>query len=316
MAFNEQETLAALRILVSVAKADGVIHDAEKEGLRDALTGAKLPSDVTIEKLMAEKIDMKQELGKLQSSEAKQKVYEAAVSMVYAKGDSSAEEKIILEEIRIIAGVSDVEASFMTKLTREVGDTLVPGSVDPIKDPEIREKAVNADIRKYGIIAAAMGAFPIPLADIAVNIAVVGLHAKMFHDIGRAYGFTTSKEQIKNLMGGVGVGTGARIAVVSLSKFIPGWGSVVGAVTNFAATYALGRVAKRYYDSQGSADIKELKAIFVSAEKEGREIYKSDKADIENKGEAIKPALEALAIELKDGKITAEQYEKKVSELA
>ena len=181
------------------------------------------------------------------------------MSLAYVDQEASTEEKKVLEEIRVGLGIPEEQATLSTKLAREIGETLVPSAIEPITDPEQKKRAVDGDIRKYAVIAAVLGAFPIRVADLAVNVGVVGLHTKMFHDIGRAHGFTTTKEQIKNLIGGVGIGTGARIAVVSLAKFIPGWGSLIGAATNFAATYALGKVAKRYYASQAKADFRELK---------------------------------------------------------
>lgn len=316
MELNEREVMAALRILICVAKADGEIHEAEKEALQTALTGAQLPQGVSLERLLEENVDLGQQLALLESSEAKEKVYEAAVSLAYADKEGSRGEKKLLEEIRGKLGISEEQATVATKLARGIGETLVPGAIEPISDPQQREKAVDGDIRKYSVIAAALGAFPIPVADLAVNLGVVGLHTKMFHDIGRFYGFTTTKEQVKNLIGGVGIGTGARVAVVSLAKFIPGWGSLIGAATNFGATYALGKVAKKYYASQAQADLKELKEMFASAEKEGRAVYAQNRAEIESMASASKPRLEALAAQLKQGQITAEQYEREIAQLA
>ncbi|MBI2917099.1 MAG: hypothetical protein HYY01_03810 [Chloroflexi bacterium] len=315
MALNEREVMAALRVLVGVAKADGVIHEAERAALEAALAGVQLPEGMSLDKLLQETVDVGAQLALLESAEAKGKVYEAAVSLAYAEREGSTEEKKLLEQIRSGLGIAEEEATLATRLAREIGETLVPGAVEPVTDPEQREKAVDSDIRKYSVIAAALGAFPIPVADLVVNLGVVGLHTKMFHDIGRSYGFTTTKEQVKNLIGGVGVGTGARVAVVSLAKFIPGWGSVVGATTNFVATYALGKVAKRYYTSQGQADLKDLKDLFASAQKEGRVVYDQNRAEIESKANASKARLEALATQLRQGSITPEEYQRQVADL-
>lgn len=316
MAFNEQETIAALRVLVFVAKADGTVQPEQKDAIESALSSASLPQGVSIDRLLEETIDINKELGLLKVSTSKEAVYEAAVSMTYASGEPAKAEKLALEQIRAGLEITEAESNQMTRLAKEVGETLIPGSIEAISDPEKREKSVNADINKYAIISAALGAFPIPIADIAVNIGVVALQTKMFHDIGRLYGYTATKAQIKSVLGGIGLGTGARIAVVTLAKFIPGWGSVVGAVTNFGATYAVGKVAKRYYESQGVADPKELKALFASAEKEGRGLYNVERAEIERKSKTIKPDVERLAKDLQEGKISSEEYERKISDLA
>lgn len=315
MAFKEQEVLAALRVLVCVAKADGVIRVEEREALQAALSGTTLPEDVSVDRLLQEDVDLREQLALLRHAVDREKVYEATLSMAYAEGECSPEERRMLEEVRMGLGISEEKASVSENLARDIGQTLVPGSVEPIANPEKRARAVDGDIWKYSVIAAALGAFPVPIADIAVSIAIVGLQAKMFHDIGRTYGFTTSKEQVKNLIGGVGVGTGARIAVVSVAKFIPGWGSLVGAVTSFASTYALGKVAKRYYDDGGRADVEELRDLFSSAEREGRAVYHRDREEIERKSMEARPKIERLARQLKEGQITTQEYEQKIASL-
>jgi uncharacterized protein (DUF697 family)/tellurite resistance protein len=316
MSMQEKESVAALRVLVAVAKVDGRPQDEERKALQAALANVKLPPEVTIDKLMQERTDVKAELGKLQAPEDKEALFRAAYSMVHADGQPTEEGKRLLDEIRTSLGIRQEEASFASKVVKEATETLVPGTIEPISDPQRREKAVDSDVLKYSTIAAVLGAFPIPVADLAVNIAVVGVQTKMFHDLGRYFGFTSTKEQIKNLMAGIGVGTGARVAIVSIAKFIPGWGSVVGAVTNFAATWALGKVAKRYYESGGKADARTLKEVFDSAEKEGRAVYDREKKTIETKAEAAKGRVTTLATDLKEGKITQEQYQKELAEIA
>ena len=165
------------------------------------------------------------------------------------------------------------------------------------------------------ILSAVLGAFPIPVVSIATDVAVVGLQVKMFRDIGQYWGRETSKDTVKQVMGGIGVGTGARIAVNNLAKFIPGVGSVVAASTNFASTWALGKVANQYWESGGKADMKMLKELFVKSRAEGKSAYEQNKAAIEAKQKQNKPLLDALAADYKAGKITQADYERSVLEL-
>src|SRR6185503_17068395 len=104
---------------------------------------------------------------------------------------------------------------------------------------------------KYSILSGVLGINPIPIASLVTDFAVVGLQAKMFSDIGRHWGHESSRETAKHVIAGIGVGAAARIGVNQLAKFIPGVGSVFAASTNFASTWALGQVAKQYWQSGG-----------------------------------------------------------------
>ena len=68
-------------------------------------------------------------------------------------------------------------------------------------------------------------------------------------------------------------------------KVIPGWGSLVGATTSFASTYAVGVVMHKHFQNaaEGKLDMEALKAEFEAAQKEGKETYKAKKGEIEAK---------------------------------
>ena len=92
-------------------------------------------------------------------------------------------------------------------------------------------------IVSYSVAAGAAGAVPIPLVDIPV---VLAIQAKMFHAIASIYGQTLNKQLMAEFGGALGGGMLARLARSVLAKFVPGFGSVVGAAYSAATTYALG----------------------------------------------------------------------------
>ena len=114
---------------------------------------------------------------------------------------------------------------------------------------------------------------------------------------------------------GLGLGTGARMAVNSLAKLVPGWGSAVGATTSFAATFALGKVMEKFFSEDAKGDVASLKTYFKSQEKEGKAAYADQKEEIAQKEKDNKPALDQLSQDLKDGKIDQEEFDKRLSAL-
>jgi uncharacterized protein (DUF697 family) len=168
---------------------------------------------------------------------------------------------------------------------------------------------------KYSILAGTLGLFPIPIAKLATELAVVAVQGKMVRDIGQYWGRETTKEGVKQLLAGMGAGQAGRIAVNTLLGFVPVIGSVVPAAANFASTWAVGRVANQYYAAGGKIDMKTLRDSFRRQEKEGKSVYQENKAAVEAKAKENKAKLEQLGADYKAGKLTQAEYERQVIEL-
>jgi uncharacterized protein (DUF697 family) len=315
MSMNEKEALASLKVLVCMAKADGVLQVEERTVIEDALKGAKLPGAVTVQSLLDGNYDIDALLAEITSQEGKDATFSASFALAYADRTCDPAEQALLDKIEKAFVVPKEKKSLFGRIYAETKDTVSLSSITPIADPNARQKAVNGDVMKYSILSAVLGAFPIPIASIATDLAVVGLQAKMFRDIGQYWGRETGKDTVKQVMGGLGVGTGARIAVNNLAKFIPGVGSVVAASTNFASTWALGKVANQYWESGGKADMKMLKELFVKSKAEGKTAYEQNKAAIDAKAKENKATIDALNADYKAGKLTQAEYERRVYEL-
>ena len=315
MSMNEIESVASLKVLVCVAKADHAITAEERSVLDEAVRNAKLPGNLSSQTLLDGNYDFDTLLREITSQEGKDATFSSAFAMAYADRDCHAAEQALLEKIEKAFVVPKEKKGMFSRLFDEARDTVSLSSITPVADPKARQKEINEDVLKYSVLSAVLGLNPIPVVSIATDVAVVGLQAKMFRDIGQYWGRETNKDTVKQVMGGVGVGTGARIAVNNLAKFLPGVGSVVAATTNFASTWALGKVANQYWESGGKADMKMLKELFVRSKDEGKTAYQQHKAAIEAKGKANKTDLDALAADYKAGKITQTDYERRVLEL-
>lgn len=114
-------------------------------------------------------------------------------------------------------------------------------------------------IMAYSTLAATAGAFPIPWIDMLILPAI---QTQMIHRIARLYGQPLNGKRFLELAGTLGLGIFVRQAIRELTKFIPFFGSAMGAVMAGSTTFALGKAFCYYYSAvhQGhvpqSADLK------------------------------------------------------------
>jgi uncharacterized protein (DUF697 family) len=99
-------------------------------------------------------------------------------------------------------------------------------------------------ILAYAFAAAAIGAAPLPLADLPV---ISALQLKMLHTTASIYRQPLGVKTFLELASAVGVGILLRQSARSLLKFIPGFGNAVSGLYAGAATYALGCALCFYY---------------------------------------------------------------------
>lgn len=317
MAITEQEAVASLHLLVAVAQADGHIHEEEKKALSAALAGIDILEGTDIETFLGEKVDLAQEAELLTSDEARVETYRSAFGMAHADGDCSAEEKQTLEKLRELLKVSAAQSEEVARLFTEVGSGPLEAksAYSKIDDPAERMAMVRKLTIKDAVMSALLGVFPVPILSIATDLAVVAIQVNLIRDIGALWGADTDKKAAKALLATFGLGTGARLAVNNVVKFLPGWGSLVGATTSFASTYAVGLVMHKYYEraAEGDVDVEALKAEFAAAAKEGKSAYKDNKDVIAKKEAETKSKLDELNGDLKAGRLSQAQYEERVS---
>ncbi len=311
----DDEALACLKILVAIARADGTVHNDERKSLAAALEGFQLPAGVSVDSLLEQKVDVDAELGAIKSAEAREQLYRSAYFMAFADGTCTNEEQAILDRIAEVSGVTPEQRSSLDGLfyaTRESSAGLFV--TEPVTDVEERAAKVKSHVLKYAVLTAVLGAFPIPGVAIATDLGVIALQLKMVRDIGGFWGEAVDAKRARSILYSLGLGTGARLAIANLAKLVPGWGSAVGATTSFASTYALGKVIAKFFAS-GGKDVAELKGDFEAAKKEGKQVYAEQQDAIAESKRDASPALDALAADLRAGKITQAQFDERVAQL-
>lgn len=307
-----QKALAGVRALVCVARADGRLDPDERTALERALAELDLPAEdkPTVDELVGAPISLDEQLDLL-DEDARRAVHDAGWVLAHADGDATSAELAVLERIK----PPEAEGSLLQQVIGETKDTLLPGHVPAIHDPEQRAVEIQEDTMKYAVLAAVLGAMPIPGVGIVTDLAVVGLQVKLVRDIGLYWGHAVDEKAARSIMASVLGSVGVRVAINNLARFVPGWGSLMAAVTSFATTVAVGKMANAYFESGGTMNADALRATYEAGLAEGKEAYAAHEADVAGARAAKADRIAHLNDDLKAGRIDRAQYEREVAAL-
>lgn len=135
-----------------------------------------------------------------------------------------------------------------------------------VSDAEIDSMILNASI-----LNGALELLPQSLA----SMAIIPLQTRLVYRVGKVYGYELDKRHIADFLATVGVGLtsqyveqfGRKLVGGLLGKVMGGMGRAVGSAAtgsafSFASTYALGKVAQRYYAGGRTLGTDALKASF------------------------------------------------------
>lgn len=225
----------------------------------------------------------------LHSPESRGLAYEMAVSVVYADGDADSRESAFLDELTEMLGLPGESASVTN--ARSLASAPLPGPTPSGMLPTPGERgprpsqagipAVSHDaaldlmIRQQALLAGALELLPQGIA----SVAIIPIQMRMVYRIGADYGRKLDADQIKDLLGAMGIGAVAQVLDGVARRIFSGLGrgllgrvagGLVGGATGVAAgaglgfvtTYALGHAAKQYYAQGRRLSQTDLKALF------------------------------------------------------
>jgi len=292
MAISHSESVASLHVLVKVAQADRVLHSEEQKALHSALEALGLGDALDVRDMYGDDFDLDEQLRLLTSVEARDETYRSAYSLAFADGACSDEERALLASLRDRLGVSAAREAELKKIFEQGGEK--PSYFSFVADEAERERRARSETQKCAIFSAILGAAPWPGLALATDLAVVYLQVCLVRDIGAMHGRQVDLKAARGLLAAVGVGTGARIAIANLAKFLPGWGSLVGATTSYASTVAAGRVFHKYFAEGGEGDPATLKQEFAREQAEGKRDYEANRGKLKAEEEAARAKLEGV----------------------
>jgi uncharacterized protein (DUF697 family)/uncharacterized tellurite resistance protein B-like protein len=310
---NENEAVAAIKILGAVAQADGRVHPEEIAALRQATLDWQGPGEtkqIDVAALLTQPIDLAAELQRVTTPVARRAVLESAIAMSLADGSASDAENKALGLIREAFAGSQGGSLLETTLRKR--GTAPYGAVHAILDPAEREEAVSRLIRTKAAFALLIGVMPVPFLSGALVYLVWldtidGIAALWGHQLTRA-------ERVARFGGLVAIGV-AGASVQSLLHLLPVMGSVVHGMVSYVTTMALGYAVNRSFASEGKLSKEELQKAFAEGKVLGKKAYEEDKAKLTSAAAEHEAEIRALSKKLEANEITIEEYEEQLSKI-
>lgn len=303
---DTRQTRATLTVALMAAFADGLKDEREREAVKDVADALGGESGVDLPALyrdvLISKPDLAQVVAPLDSAELKQYAYEMAVGVANADGEQNDAEKAFLSRLATVLGLPEAhaaatsaQAASISAAGAEVPEP-APAQGTVLGKPGLAPAEYDKMILDASIMNAALELLPESLA----SMAIIPLQVRLVYRIGKSYGYPMDMSQAKDFIATVGVGLtgqyveqlGRRLLGGLLGGIAGGLGRAVGhqaasSGMSFATTYALGRVAQRYYASGRTLDTAMLKEAFASLLGEARGLAPQYRRQIEQQASSI-----------------------------
>lgn len=291
---TQTETQAIVSISLMAAFADGDKHDrerAEVKRIADALARSDAVHVPTlVQDVLMKRVDMASAAAALKSAEARQLAYEMAVCVCDADGVQSVAEQKFLGGLRGALGLDAGRARQFTEDAEAIaaapidGPLPSPSTAPPaagVRTAKVSDAELDQTILNAAITNGALELLPETLS----TMAIIPLQMRMVYRIGQAYGYELDSGHVKDFLATVGVGltsqyleqAGRKLLGGLLGRVAGGLGRGLGqqAVSSgmsFAATYALGHVAKRYYAGGRTLSTQMLQQAYASISTEAQDL--------------------------------------------
>lgn len=262
---------ATMAIALMAALADGRTDESERAQWRrvaDAL-GSELDL-AALTDVLDRRVSIEGPVAVLATPEARRLAFELAVGVCDADGLRNEAETRFLAELGQRLGLEQpaivetaIEADRLATLpllASEPEAAVLPA--DRVSDIP-NDAGIDRLILDAAVLNGALELLPQSLA----SMAIIPLQMRLVHRIGRMYGVDADKTQIRELLTTLGVGITGQYLDQIARRLLRGWfgGAPVaslargatGSMLSFAATYAIGHVARRYY-AEGRAMSSEL----------------------------------------------------------
>ncbi len=285
----EQDREPVVAICLLAALADSARSPEEQQQL--ARIAARLgagDADALLERVQRGELTAADAARKLSSPEARRQAYEMAVAVIYADGDAGDAERAFLTGLRKEMELTDdglravhqeAEALALAPATGPIPVlAAAPAGPRPSQAgiPAMsHDAALDLMIRKQALLAGALELLPQSLA----SMAIIPLQLRLVYRIGADYGHKLDAEQIKDLLGAMGIGAASQVMDGVARRILSGLGRglfgralggfvggaaglAAGAGLAFVATYALGHAANQYYAQGRRLSPDDLRGLF------------------------------------------------------
>ena len=157
----------------------------------------------------------------------------------------------------------------MSILARELPNQARIEMIRISRDREAQREVAQVLVKSTTAICAAIGAQPIPLADLPILTTLqLVMVSGIMHISGRERSLRAATEFIGALGANVGAGMLLREGTRAVLKFFPGWGNVVCGMVAGAGTYAIGRAATVFFLE--GVSLKDARRTYLASRKKPR----------------------------------------------
>ncbi|WP_332826224.1 YcjF family protein [Ramlibacter sp.] len=282
---TQNETQAIVTLSLMAAFVDGHKHDrerAEVKRIADALAqsdAVHLPT--LVQDVLMKRVDLARTAATLRSAESRQLAYEMAVCVCDADGVQSVPEQQFLADLRQALQLDAGQARQFTEDAEAVAAAPIDGPMPAVgaRGPKVSEQELDEIILNAAITNGALELLPETLS----TMAIIPLQMRLVYRIGQAYGFELDAGHAKDFLATLGVGLTSQYLEQAGRKLLGGLlGRVGGGLArglgqqavssgmSFAATYALGHVARRYYAGGRTLSTQMLKEAYATLSSEAQ----------------------------------------------
>ena len=170
----------------------------------------------------------------------------------------------LLTVVRVTGKQSAETQRLMSLLAAELPNQAKIEMIRISRDRHAQLHVAQMLIKSTTAVCAAVGAQPIPLADMPILTSLqVLMVSGIMYISGRERSLRAATEFIAALGANLGAGMLLREGARAMLKFFPGWGNVVCGMVAGAGTYAIGRAATAYFLE--GASLKEARQTYLKS---------------------------------------------------
>ena len=278
---KDRDPIVAICLLAALADGD---RSAEEQAAFQRITVSLGGGDTSELMTRANQgsLSVADAVKELSAPESRKSAYEMAASVVYADGQANAAELAFLAELRHLLDLPDDGATPVHQEVESLALAPLAGPHPTIGDAAARDTALDQLVRRQALLCGALELLPQNLA----TLAIIPLQMRLVYRIGAEYGHTLDGDQIRDLLGAMGIGAAAQVLDGLARRILGGlgrglFGQVLGGVVggtagmaagagvSFVTTYALGHAAMQYYAQGRRLSREDMQALFQRFRVEG-----------------------------------------------
>lgn len=308
---NSEQTRSLVAICLMAAFADGHQSADEREHVRKVAESLSRETQIDFialyQDVLLGRVVLEEAVAALSEPGLRQLAFELALGVCEADGSHDADERAFLTRLAAALGLEAAAAQQSVLQAEAVADAplegVLPGyDVVPSATPRVAASVVPdaAELERMTLNAAILNGALELLPQSMASMAIIPLQIRLVYRIGKAHGYELDRGHIRDFLATLGVGMtgqyveqfGRKLLGGVLGKVFGGAGRAIGSQVagsgfSFATTWAIGKVAQRYYGSGRTLDAEMLKQTFASLYDQARGLQSSHAPAIAEQARSI-----------------------------